>query len=96
MNDKNYNTLREYYNDLGMSVIGGTLNCQLYLDLDDGELMINHEASSNTWLQRDDGSLVCLHKQDSNSDWGNIDDVDSNDYREWMYYVLGEYEDAVA
>ena len=97
MNDQNASTMQEYYNDLGMSVTGGTLNVQLYLDTKTGLLSINHEVSGNSWLQHNDGSLICLHKQDTDPDWlGDDGEMESGDYLDWVDNIIGEYADDVA
>ncbi len=96
MNKQNQVTLRKYYDDLSMSVVGGSLNCQLYLDTDTGLLSINHAVNESSWLQRDDGSLIRLHSQQTNPEWSKFEDTDSGDYSAWIDDVLGEHADKVA
>lgn len=74
---------------------------QLYLDLDDNSLMINREASDQSWLQRDDGSLIKLTSvsgyADTPTDERYTDDCDLNDYGygEWIDQIEASIEQAL-
>lgn len=92
--EKNQEVLIEYYKN---ALIGCKGQCytRLYLDLHDGHIFQNIQASSDTWLQRDDDSLVEI---DADAGWGydlNDDEIEHllNDnlsdfgYAEWLNQV---------
>jgi hypothetical protein len=92
--EKNQDVMVDYYIN---ALIGCKGQCytRLYLDLHDGNIFQNTEASSNTWLQRDDDSLVEI---DADAGWGydlNDDDIEhlrngnlsDFGYAEWLNQV---------
>lgn len=55
---KNEGVLEEFFQGCASCDYYDGLSHQLYLDRDDDTLLINTEASDNSWLQRGDGSLI--------------------------------------
>ena len=65
---------------------------QLYLDLDDGSLRVNTEASTNSWLQRDEGGLVllCQTCYPVGSDMGDACDDDRSEFDDEIERLVSE------
>jgi hypothetical protein len=82
--------LEEYFAGIASGEYYDGSSWQLYLDLDDGSLMIHQEVSSQSWLQREDGSLVQLAEVsgycDTPADERYTDGCDLCDYGypEWL------------
>ncbi|WP_131669238.1 hypothetical protein [Psychrobacter pygoscelis] len=77
------------------------ISYKLYLDLNDGEITTNHEASDNSWLERDDNSLkriLTVSGYETRSDDElYTDDCDLLDYgyAEWLDYVEEKIEEVL-
>lgn len=98
--EKNQDVLVEYFRNKLVGC-GGQCYTRLYLDLHDGSIFQNVEASSNTWLQRDDDSLVEI---DADSGWGwdlsedEITHLDVNGicdfgYNDWLCQIAENVRD---
>ena len=88
--DDNAKTLSDFFTSMADgSAYNGTSH-QLYLDLNDGEIIYNHEVSGNTWLQRDDN--------DTPEDELYTEDCDLLDYgyAEWLDYAEQKIEEALS
>nr|DAV34453.1 MAG TPA: hypothetical protein [Caudoviricetes sp.] len=92
--EKNQDVMCDFFVN---SLIGCKGQCytHLYLDLHDGCIFQNVEASSNTWLERDDDSLVEIAADEG---WGyDLDDdeiehlrngyLSDFGYNEWLNQV---------
>ncbi|MDD2664396.1 MAG: hypothetical protein PHD19_11650 [Dechloromonas sp.] len=90
--DGNLATLQQYFAGLASCDYYDGLSHQLYLDLDDNSLLINTEASDNSWLQRDDGSLVLIYRvsgycdtpADERYSAERGDDLNDYGYTDWL------------
>lgn len=95
--NNNYQVLLDFFKGMASSDYYDGTSYQLYLDLNDGEIFENHEASDNTWLERRDGSLVQILTvsgyDDTPEDDLYNDECDILDYgfAEW----LSEVEDKI-
>ncbi len=90
--DNNTAIINEYFAGIASGEYYNGTCYQLYLDLDDGTLRINQEASTQSWLQRDDGSLVMLHRvsgyddrpQDQRYNAADGDDLSDFGLGDWL------------
>lgn len=82
--ESNSSVLIEFFKGVASCDYYDGSSYQLYLDKDDNSLMINREASDQSWLQRDDGSLVQIHSvsgyADLPEDERYTDDCDIMDF----------------
>lgn len=100
--DDNAKTLLDFFTRMADgSAYDGTSH-QLYLDLNDGEIIYNHEISGNSWLQRNDGSLEQILTVSGYSDvpedelYAEGCDLLDYGYAEWLDYVEQKTEEALS
>ncbi len=97
--ENNKEKLAEFFAGIASCNYYDGLSHQLYLDLDDGTIIENTEASDNTWLQRNDGSLVHILNVsgycDIPEDERYTDGCDLYDYgyRDWLDDVATKIND---
>lgn len=100
--DDNADTLNQFFIGIANGSQYDGTSYQLYLDLNDGQIVDNHEASDNSWLEREDGSLVQILTvsgyDDRPQDELYNDDCDLLDYgyAEWLDYVEERIEDILS
>lgn len=97
--DNNLAVLEQFFIGITSGDYYDGTSYQLYVDLRDGELFENHEASDSTWLQRRDGSLILIESASGYGDaadgWTDSADIDDFGFADWLDDVERKIADAI-
>lgn len=101
-NETNQAILEEFFTGIASCNYYDGSSYQLYLDTDDDSLIINQEASDDTWIQRDDGSLKLIWRISGYCDIPKEErytegrDLLDYGYQEWLEQVEQEISEVTA